>query len=1619
MSLWSGIAFAISCALIVTQAVALYRGYSVIKILKELYYFQVFSLDRYPVNELVVGNSIKYAIKRYVPSVALCTYREVQFELPPWMQLYLICVYACVLWTWNQAMVWMYTTTELNINIAVGCCLISTFILVGITILLTRMFFSIFHPDNPKLYSNLEEGSTPTNIKKTVPMLDLDMYDNGDKDFTVSRIADQYDDKIRRRENEEEKQDRIKFEICLLMLLLIGAIAQLWSVISIYKMSEEELEACLLQWLIGLALDVPFRLILSMILSRCPFDVKYRVTRKAVIPKRELRNYKKSPTRARDPLLEKHINSDDALTSRLTPPSTPKGHNRCPAPPIMSPTELSFSGKKFIDESRPITPIKGDETEPEYETFKGKPILGLNLTHIFEHVPDEVEDEPPRENKIANQSSLAITFGKNELDRSRFGIGTSFSLHIDPGIRAKIYKETGVDPNDISLQYDKGIQTNHDMFNGDGFEIPKELYGLDPTSGSLRRIQPQEVMKYDEVYKKTADGYLAPLTDPEKQAIYDASKRNVKSPKKKMQIIPKEIFAKHNKTGLFYPIRPDQVFFKNEAYKKGDYNKLVPLTEVEKQAIYESAIEEQDRLKNAVPDDMYALDEYDNLRPIEPEVSPDHQKIYKKEQNGDIVPVLPNQKALIDEAATAPYMQEVLDKRRREKKIRDSNIPELYIKDRKTGQYEPIEPEDVNYYRDVYKKNEVGNIVPLTEKQRAQIEEDFIRKPPKKNREYSEIPIEMYMRDPAEDAFRPIDPDQVMAFENVYGKMDDGAIVPLSEDEKRDIHDRVMNKKKPYFTSAESAFGDLAANGPKRTLNELRPLYVKDPATEDYREHDPNIPTEEVLYQYNLHSRTFHPIHKPSALPFISKDPKTGVYQERTDELGKYEDGFIMNYDGNIVKTKHDEPLEGLYTRQDDYLQKVPKQIYNNQEPFIKLTDRSNKSSMPWNDKPSDNQGTMLPVDVFKVKLDKEAVVYHEGQIQPQSVESPSQVYVRDEKSGQVRTENPKENKLFFFNPISKTYHRVSTSHDTSIQPESEFGQPWLNNPDYMFEEGRAVGDGAMPIASSLYRQGILSFDQSEISPDDKHHGVDESFINEYRKSIGIEGEFSEAIEELDEDAPIDELDQGMVSITPQSSYVPSSGDEDEFRAHSLDGERGYESEAADTVLMNLKGKSRNQNSVSPARFKFHKGTNAKGVSNSQPEKLGAKPTVKVGKVRNQSPGMFHKVKKSIKKEARLVKKPADVEAVGPRNVGLIPRRLQPSNKTRYSTQPKKTRKRNGSNSSSDGINTPKKVARRAKLNQIGEVIYSESETEISVIGPTDPYCENKPHKRVSSMEGWKRHYRSNRLPTALKPESEKFVRQRGRNRWPNAEEESTIKIISGVLARKKGLNSPVSADSQPFKFGGPGKALKKNEIENDVRTHMTSPQGADQGAIMFERVLPLTKEALDELDTLHLAGDPRPNDDAPVVFDQTLSKNNSQDRFKTMHELLSLARESGNEQPQDVEKLTQMLKRREKQKKKTKSPDTLLYAYDHPYKELQWMMMKEETKAEALKNKSIRRDRSISPNKPPIGLSRNQTVSMLHAADNLFTRINAQSGNQNMSRIRSESILHKIEGEPEGEILE
>ena len=65
MSLWAGIAIGISCALIVLAAVSLYRGYHVIKVLKELYYFQVFTLDRYPVNELVVGNSIKYAIKRW------------------------------------------------------------------------------------------------------------------------------------------------------------------------------------------------------------------------------------------------------------------------------------------------------------------------------------------------------------------------------------------------------------------------------------------------------------------------------------------------------------------------------------------------------------------------------------------------------------------------------------------------------------------------------------------------------------------------------------------------------------------------------------------------------------------------------------------------------------------------------------------------------------------------------------------------------------------------------------------------------------------------------------------------------------------------------------------------------------------------------------------------------------------------------------------------------------------------------------------------------------------------------------------------------------------------------------------------------------------------------------------------------------------------------------------------------------------------------------------------------------------------------------------------------------------------------------------------------------------
>jgi hypothetical protein len=1625
MSLWAGIAIGISCALIVLEAVSLYRGYHVIKVLKELYYFQVFTLDRYPVNELVVGNSIKYAIKRYVPSVALCTYREVQFELPPWMQLYLIAAYACILWTWNQAMVVMYSTSETDIYIAVACSLISTFILVAVTILLTRLFFSIFAPETPKFY-NLDDG-TPTNLKKTVPMLELDIYDNGEKDLTVSRFGGDYEDKIRRREDDSDKQDRIKFEICLLILLLIAAIAQLWSVISVYKMTEQELEACFLQWLIGLALDFPFRIILSIMLSRCPFDTKYKVTRKAVIPRKELKMYKKSPTCARDPLLELHHTvSDGGATSRLTPPSTPKGHDKCPAPPIMSPTELSFSGKKFIE--RPISPVK-EEAEPEFE-FK-KPMLGLNVTSNFELIPlepEDVEEEPLRQNQIANQSTLTIYFNKNELDRSRFGIAGGSALNIDSNLnrskfgigggsalnidskwKAKLYKETGVDPDDISILFDKGIQAGYDYNDVDMFEIPKELYGMDVYTGSLNRIQPLEVIDFDEVFKKTPDGYLAPLLDGEKQAIYEAAKRMVRSPtRRKIKEIPKEIFARDKKTGLFYPIRPDQIFFQNDAYKKGENNKLMPLSEVEKQAIYEHAIEEQDKMMKAVPDYLYAIDEYDNLRPIEPEDSEGFQKIYKKEQNGDIVPVNAKQKALIDQAGSSPGMHEYLEKRRKDRKIRDSNIPELYVKDRKTGQYIPVEPEDVNYYRNLYKKNEAGNIVPLSEKQRGEIEEQFVMKPPVKNREFSEIPVEMYMRDPVDETFRPIDPDQVMAFDNVYGKMDDGVIVPLSNQEKRDIHDRIM-KKQPYFTAA-SAFGDLGATGGKRSLNDLRPLYVKDPKTDMYKEHDPNVPTDEVFYCYNPHGKTFIPIHKPTALPYISKNPATGVYHERTDELGKYEDGFVMNYDGNIVKVKHDEPLEGVYIKLEDYLQKVPKNIYTKQEPFIKLNDKPAKSKLPWSDKSADNSSTSLPVDVFKVKLDAEAFIYREGELQTKNIENPSQVYLRDEATRQVQTENSKECKLFYFNPLSKNYHRVSAVHDNSLQPESEFGNPWMNNPDYLFEEEKAVGEGAMPIASSLYRQGILSFDQSEISPDDKHHGVDESFLNEYRKSIGIEGEYSDAIEEVDEDAPLDELDQGMVSITPPSSNVPSSGEED-HRAHSLDGERGYESEEVDVVVMPQRG--------SPRKLKFQKGSYVREVTeDTQPEKFGSKPSVKVARLRDTSPGMFQKVKKPAKKEGKIVKKPADVDAVGPKNDGFIPRRLQPSNKIRNSTQPSKIRRRNDSSSSSEGMKTPRNKARKGRLNEIGEVIYSEAESEISEIAPTDPYCEKKPHKRISSMEGWRRLYRNHRMPTSLKPESEKFVRQRGRNKWPNAEEESTIKIISGVLARKKGMNSPVSAESQPFKFGVPGKALRRNEIETDTRVRVSSPQGADQGEIMFEKVLPLTKEALDELDTLHLAGDARPNDDARVVFDKAMSKNNSQDRFKTMQELLSLARESGHEQPQDVEKLSQMLKRREKQKKKTKSPDNLLHAYDHPYKELLWMMMKEENKAEALRNKSMRKDRSISPNKPPIGsLTRNQTVGIIHAADNLFTRLNAQ--NQNMSRIRSESVLHKIEGEPEGEILE
>lgn len=77
-----------------------------------------------------------------------------------------------------------------------------------------------------------------------------------------------------------------------------------------------------------------------------------------------------------------------------------------------------------------------------------------------------------------------------------------------------------------------------------------------------------------------------------------------------------------------------------------------------------------------------------------------------------------------------------------------------------------------------------------------------------------------------------------------------------------------------------------------------------------------------------------------------------------------------------------------------------------------------------------------------------------------------------------------------------------------------------------------------------------------------------------------------------------------------------------------------------------------------------------------------------------------------------------------------------------------------------------------------------------------------------------------------------------------------------------------------------------------DVRTK-TSPQGGDSGAIMFEKNV-ASYQGSCGLPAVNL----RPKYDAPLMFDQALSKNSYQETQKH-RKILSSTRERGHQHPQ------------------------------------------------------------------------------------------------------------------------
>ncbi|CAG9325545.1 unnamed protein product [Blepharisma stoltei] len=363
MAGWIGAVIIITIVMIIVMIISLHYSFKIVKVLKDLFKHQVFTIKTETTMNFKTFTYTQ-AAKRYIPLWALFSYKDVQLEVPRASQFFFVIVFLSILWILNQIVIYEIDYTATDLLIAFYCSIASTAIAICITAILTNSFLSSFNEKNKGklngMYGTIDEtkiahAKSDSNKNLEEMQENKTLYEN--EQHTEYEFTNREDEigKIETPElsprdqaftlPDESKNNSAALEILVTALALCCVAGLFWSIYMSSHMSQDNLRVCFLHWLFGIAIDIPLRsvIIFLLICFRCSaFLHRKFIIRNHDISPGNLRQYKRSPTKARDPLLDGY--SEDTLLDHSPRATSPRNKKfKCPSPPTMSLHDVSFS----------------------------------------------------------------------------------------------------------------------------------------------------------------------------------------------------------------------------------------------------------------------------------------------------------------------------------------------------------------------------------------------------------------------------------------------------------------------------------------------------------------------------------------------------------------------------------------------------------------------------------------------------------------------------------------------------------------------------------------------------------------------------------------------------------------------------------------------------------------------------------------------------------------------------------------------------------------------------------------------------------------------------------------------------------------------------------------------------------------------------------------------------------------------------------------------------------------------------------------------------------------------------------------------------------------------------